>query len=55
MSTEHDEKQDARISANAEAIKANAEAIRRQTEYLHEIRNYFIPEEIIPPAKKKSR
>ena len=33
------------ISANAEAIKANAEAIRRQTEYLHEIRNHFIPEE----------
>lgn len=33
------------INANAEAIKANAEAIRRQTEYLHEIRNHFIPEE----------
>ena len=45
MQTEHDEKQDARIAANAEAIKANADAIRRQTEYLHEIRNYFIPEE----------
>lgn len=37
--------QDERISANAEAIKENAEAIRRQTEYLHEIRNYFIPGE----------
>lgn len=33
------------IKANAEAIKANAEAIGRQTEYLHEIRNHFIPEE----------
>ena len=33
------------ISANAEAIRANAEAIRKQTEYLHEIRNHFIPEE----------
>lgn len=33
------------ISANADAIKANAEAIRRQTEYLHDIRNHFIPEE----------
>jgi len=33
------------ISANADAIKANAEAIRKQTEYLHEIRNHFIPEE----------
>ena len=45
MNTDRDEKQDARIAANAEAIKANADAIRRQTEYLHEIRNYFIPEE----------
>lgn len=42
---EHEEKQDARISANTEAIRANAEAIRMQTEYLHEIRNHFIPEE----------
>ena len=33
------------ISANADAIRANAEAIRKQTEYLHEIRNHFIPEE----------
>ena len=33
------------ITANAEAIKGNAEAIRRQTEYLHEIRDYFIPNE----------
>lgn len=33
------------IGANADAIKSNAEAIRLQTEYLHEIRNYFIPEE----------
>ena len=45
MHNEHDEKQDERIAANAEAIKSNADAIRRQTEYLHEIRNYFIPEE----------
>lgn len=42
---EHEDKQDSRISANAEAIQANAEAIRMQTEYLHEIRNHFIPEE----------
>ena len=42
---EHEDKQDARISANTEAIRANAEAIRMQTEYLHEIRNHFIPEE----------
>ena len=33
------------ISANADAIRANAEAIRKQTEYLHEIRDHFIPEE----------
>lgn len=33
------------IRANADAIKGNAEAIRRQTEYLHDIRNHFIPEE----------
>ena len=44
MTSEHDKKQDDKISANAEAIRANAEAIRRQTEYLHEIRNHFIPE-----------
>ena len=37
--------QDERIAANSEAIKGNAEAIRRQTEYLHEIRDYFIPGE----------
>ena len=42
---EHEDEQDARISANTEAIRANAEAIRMQTEYLHEIRNHFIPEE----------
>ena len=45
MVTEHDKTQDDRIAANAEAIRANAEAIRKQTEYLHEIRNHFIPEE----------
>ena len=45
MVTEHDKRQDDRIAANAEAIRANAEAIRKQTEYLHEIRNHFIPEE----------
>ena len=44
MVTEHDKTQDDRIAANAEAIRANAEAIRKQTEYLHEIRNHFIPE-----------
>lgn len=33
------------IGANADAIKANAEAIRKQTEYLHEIRDHFIPGE----------
>ena len=43
--TEHDKRQDDQIAANAEAIRANAEAIRKQTEYLHEIRNHFIPEE----------
>ena len=37
--------QDERIAANSEAIKGNAEAIRLQTEYLHEIRDYFIPGE----------
>ncbi len=45
MVTEHDKTQDDRIAANAEAIRSNAEAIRKQTEYLHEIRNHFIPEE----------
>lgn len=52
MATEHDDNQDNKIAANseaiaanAEAIRANAEAIRKQTEYLHEIRNHFIPEE----------
>ena len=52
MVTEHDSNQDGKIAANAEAIaanaeaiRANAEAIRKQTEYLHEIRNHFIPEE----------
>lgn len=45
MDAEDDKKRDERIAANAEGIAANAEAIRRQTEYLHEIRNYFIPEE----------
>ena len=37
MVTEHDKKQDVRITANEEAI-------RRQTEYLREIRNHFVPE-----------
>ena len=45
MKTEHDKNQDDRITANAEAIRANAETIRRQTEYLHQIRNHFIPDE----------
>ena len=42
---EHENRQDARISANTQAIRVNAEAIQRQTEYLREIRNHFIPEE----------
>ena len=45
MVTDHDKRQDDRIAANAEAIRANAETIRQQTEYLHEIRNHFIPDE----------
>ena len=59
MSTDNDSKRDGQISANSEAIAANSEAIaanaeaiaanaaaiQKQTEYLHEIRNHFIPEE----------